>query len=73
MLFSGAVSFTYEVLWTRMLSHIVGSSIYAFGVMVSSFLAGIAAGGAAAPGWPAAARGRSTPGWWRNSLRPRGA
>lgn len=47
MLCSGAVSFLHEVLWTRMLSHIVGSSIYAFGVMVGSFLAGIALGGAA--------------------------
>ena len=28
-----------------MLSHVVGSSIYAFGVMVASFLAGIALGG----------------------------
>lgn len=45
---SGAVSFVLEVLWTRMLGHIVGSSIYAFGVMVASFLAGIALGGAVA-------------------------
>ena len=47
MLLSGAVAFAHEVLWTRMLSHIVGSSIYAFAVMVASFLAGIALGGAA--------------------------
>lgn len=45
MLLSGAVSFLHEVLWTRMLSHILGSSIYAFGVMLASFLAGIALGG----------------------------
>ena len=45
MLVSGAVSFMQEVLWARMLSQIVGSSIYAFGVMVGSFLAGIALGG----------------------------
>jgi len=45
MLFAGAVAFFQEVLWTRMLSHVVGSSIYAFGVMVASFLAGIALGG----------------------------
>ena len=31
-----------------MLSHVVGSSIYAFGVMVASFLAGIALGGGSA-------------------------
>jgi spermidine synthase len=46
MLFAGAVAFFQEVLWTRMLAHVVGSSIYAFGVMVASFLSGIALGGA---------------------------
>ena len=45
MLLGGAVAFFQEVLWTRMLTHIVGSSIYAFGVMVASFLTGIALGG----------------------------
>jgi len=45
MLLGGAVAFYQEVLWTRMLTHIVGSSIYAFGVMVASFLTGIALGG----------------------------
>ncbi len=45
MLFAGAVAFFQEVLWTRMLAHVVGSSVYAFGVMVASFLAGIALGG----------------------------
>ncbi len=46
MLLAGAVAFFQEVLWTRMLAHIVGSSIYAFGVMVASLLTGIALGGA---------------------------
>ncbi len=45
MLLAGAVAFFQEVLWSRMLSHVVGSSIYAFGVMVASFLTGIALGG----------------------------
>jgi spermidine synthase len=45
MWMAGAVAFFQEVLWTRMLSHVVGSSIYAFGVMVASFLSGIALGG----------------------------
>jgi len=45
MLLSGAVAFFHEVLWTRMLSHVLGSSLYAFGVMVATFLAGIALGG----------------------------
>jgi spermidine synthase len=46
MLISGAVAFFHEVLWTRMLSHVLGSSLHAFGVMVATFLAGIALGGA---------------------------
>jgi spermidine synthase len=45
---SGALSFLYEVLWTRMLSHVLGSSIYAFATMLSAFLAGITIGAAAA-------------------------
>ncbi|HTQ35748.1 MAG TPA: hypothetical protein VMH77_01825, partial [Steroidobacteraceae bacterium] len=47
LLLSGAVSFLHEVLWTRLLQRIVGSSIHAFGIMVASFLIGIALGGAA--------------------------
>src|SRR6185436_19164189 len=46
MSIAGAVAFFQEVLWTRMLAHVVGSSIHAFGVMVASFLTGIALGGA---------------------------
>jgi predicted membrane-bound spermidine synthase len=45
MLLAGATAFFQEVLWSRMLSHVVGSSVYAFGVMVASFLVGIAVGG----------------------------
>jgi spermidine synthase len=45
MLLAGAVAFFQEVLWARMLSHVLGGSIFAFGVMVASFLAGIALGG----------------------------
>lgn len=47
LLLSGTVSFLHEVLWTRMLSHVIGSSLYAFGTMLASFLGGIAIGGAA--------------------------
>lgn len=46
VLLSGAVSFCHEVLWTRLLARVIGSSIQAFGVMVASFLLGIALGGA---------------------------
>ncbi|MEZ5475905.1 MAG: fused MFS/spermidine synthase, partial [Steroidobacteraceae bacterium] len=58
MLLAGAAAFFQEVLWTRMLSHVLGSSIYAFGVMVASFLAGIAIGGGAGA-WLARTRERA--------------
>ena len=45
MLASGAAAFTYEVLWSRMLTHVIGGSIYAFATMLSAFLTGIALGG----------------------------
>jgi len=45
MLISGATSFVYEVLWTRMLAHVLGGSIYAFATMLAAFLTGIALGG----------------------------
>lgn len=60
ILLSGAVSFLQEVLWTRLLSRIVGSTLPAFGVMVASFLAGIALGGALGA-WLARERRRAAP------------
>ena len=45
---SGAVSFGYEVLWFRMLGHILGGSTAAFSTMLASFLTGIALGSALA-------------------------
>lgn len=41
---SGAVSMMYEVSWTRILALSLGSSIYAFSVMLATFLTGIALG-----------------------------
>lgn len=46
MLAAGALSFAHEVLWTRLLGHVYGSSLSALGVMLACFLAGIAVGGA---------------------------
>ncbi len=46
MYVSGVIAFTHEVLWTRLLQRIVGGSVFAFGLMVASFLLGIALGGA---------------------------
>ncbi len=48
VLLAGVSSFTTEVLWTRLLSHILGGTVYAFGTMLASFLTGIALGSAAA-------------------------
>ena len=48
MLISGANTFMYEVLWTRLLGHILGGSITAFSTMLASFLGGIAIGSAVA-------------------------
>jgi spermidine synthase len=48
VLLSGAVSFGYEVLWFRLLSHLLGGSVYAFSTMLASFLIGIALGSAVA-------------------------
>lgn len=39
--FSGAIAMTYEVAWTRTLLMIIGSTTYAFSVMLSTFLIGI--------------------------------
>jgi spermidine synthase len=48
MTLSGAVSFLYEVLWTRLLGQVLGGSTAAFASMLSSFLLGIALGSALA-------------------------
>lgn len=48
MLLSGAVSFLYEVLWTRLLGQVLGGSTAAFASMLASFLLGIALGSAIA-------------------------
>ena len=45
---SGVTSFSYEVLWTRLLGFILGGSVYAFSTMLASFLVGIALGSAVA-------------------------
>ena len=48
LLVSGITSFTYEVVWTRLLGHVLGGSTYAFATMLATFLAGIALGAALA-------------------------
>ncbi|GMR05413.1 MAG: hypothetical protein BMS9Abin24_232 [Thermodesulfobacteriota bacterium] len=41
---SGFASLTYEVLWTRVFSLVLGSSVYAFTIMLATFLVGIGIG-----------------------------
>lgn len=48
ILLSGFVSFTFEVLWTRLLSHVLGGTLYAFATMLATFLCGITLGAAIA-------------------------
>ncbi|MHC4592044.1 MAG: fused MFS/spermidine synthase, partial [Planctomycetota bacterium] len=43
---SGFVSFSYEVLWTRLLSFRLRTTVYAFSVMLATFLLGLGLGGA---------------------------
>jgi hypothetical protein len=43
-------SFTYEILWVRLLDHVLGGSVYAFATMLASFLLGIALGSASPRG-----------------------
>jgi predicted membrane-bound spermidine synthase len=42
---SGAASFIYEIVWIRMLSMAVGSTMHSFELMLASFIAGLAFGG----------------------------
>lgn len=41
---SGFCALGYEALWTRMLKHVVGNDVHAFGVMLTTFLAGLSLG-----------------------------
>ena len=56
ILASGFVSFSYEVLWVRLLGQILGGTVQAFATMLASFLAGIALGSAVASRFATSAR-----------------
>ncbi len=43
---SGLVTLGYEVVWTHVLAQLVGTSVYAFGIMLFSFLVGLSLGAA---------------------------
>ena len=44
---SGFCALGYEILWTRILSIVIGASVYGFAIMLMAFLTGIALGSAA--------------------------
>src|SRR5262249_43293457 len=41
---SGFIAMVYEIAWTRVLALVIGSSVYAFTVMLTTFLIGLATG-----------------------------
>jgi spermidine synthase len=45
---SGLVALSYEVIWSRVLTLIIGSSVYAFSIMLTTFLVGLALGASTA-------------------------
>ncbi len=53
---SGAVAMAYEVVWIRLCSLVLGSSTYAFSIMLTAFILGIAAGGLVYTLWAPACR-----------------
>ncbi|MEM7482989.1 MAG: fused MFS/spermidine synthase [Acidobacteriota bacterium] len=53
---SGFIAFGWEVVWSRLLAHLLGGSIYAYGLMLATFLVGIAAGSLLATTWARDAR-----------------
>jgi spermidine synthase len=42
--FAGLVTISYEVIWTHALAFLVGNAVYAFGMMLFTFLCGLAMG-----------------------------
>ncbi|HYL09640.1 MAG TPA: fused MFS/spermidine synthase, partial [Candidatus Acidoferrales bacterium] len=54
----GATAIAYEVAWTRLLATTLGSSTYAFTLMLATFLAGIVLGSALFERWSARAEAR---------------
>lgn len=55
---SGFCALGYEVLWTRVLSMVIGTSVYGFTIMLVAFLSGIASGSGACGLFLKIARGR---------------
>lgn len=45
LMFSGLSAMTYEVVWTRAISLVIGSTTYAISTMLAAFMAGLSLGG----------------------------
>jgi len=56
MALAGLTSMIYEIAWTRTLSLVIGSSVYAFTIILAAFLTGIALGSFISARWIAASR-----------------
>lgn len=61
---SGAAAMTYEVAWTRALAAVLGSSTYAFTLMLATFLLGMALGSSAMSRLLAGRRARTADWVW---------
>ena len=57
--FSGASGLVYEVLWTRRLTHVFGSTTLAVSTVLAAFMGGLAAGSYFLGGWADRHRGRA--------------
>jgi spermidine synthase len=57
--FSGASALVYEVLWTRRLTHIFGSTTLAVSTVLAAFMGGLAAGSWLLGGWADRNRGKT--------------
>ena len=62
---SGACALGAEVVWTRLMGMLLGSTVYVFSIILAVFLIGLAMGSAAAPGWSRARARRSGSPRWR--------
>ena len=49
--FSGVASMNYQVVWSRALALVIGSSVYSFTIILLAFLVGIAIGSAVYSSW----------------------
>lgn len=73
VLVSGAIAMALEVLWSRALAIVLGSSIYSFSIILVAYLVGLSAGAAIAARLLAGNRAPATPLAWALALGAFGA